>query len=62
MKRVYSGLQHGNKFWFTHKYDKRGRIYCCGYQLNTQGNSYAKAQLELANKQLITNEINFFEE
>ena len=55
-------INHGNKFWFTHKYDKRGRIYCCGYQLNTQGNSYAKAQLELANKQLVTNEINFFEE
>ena len=55
-------INHGNKFWFTHKYDKRGRIYCCGYQLNTQSNSYAKAQLELANKQLVTNEINFFEE
>lgn len=53
-------INHGNRFYFTHKYDKRGRVYCCGYHLNYQGNSYAKAQLELANKQLITEEINFF--
>lgn len=53
-------LNNGNKFYFTHKYDKRGRIYCCGYHLNIQGNAYAKAQLELANKHTISNEINFF--
>lgn len=53
-------LNNGNKFYFTHKYDKRGRIYSCGYHLNIQGNAYAKAQLELANKQLISEDINFF--
>lgn len=55
-------INHGNKFYFTHKYDKRGRIYCCGYHLNTQGNSYAKAQLEFANKEIITEEIHFFKD
>lgn len=53
-------ITNGNKFWFTHRYDFRGRIYCCGYQINYQGNSYAKAQVEFANKQTITEEINFF--
>lgn len=55
-------INHGNKFYFTHKYDKRGRIYCCGYHINTQGNSYAKAQLEFANKEIITEEVHFFKD
>lgn len=54
-------INHGNKFYLTHKYDKRGRIYSCGYHINYQSNSYAKAQLEFANKELITDEVNFFE-
>lgn len=53
-------INHGNKFYFTNKYDKRGRVYCCGYHLSFQGNSYAKAQLEFSNKQYISEEINFF--
>lgn len=53
-------INHGNKFYFTNKYDKRGRVYCCGYHLSFQGNSYAKAQLEFSNKQHISEEINFF--
>lgn len=53
-------VSNGNRFWFTHRYDFRGRIYCCGYQINYQGNSYAKAQVEFANKQTITEEVKFF--
>lgn len=53
-------INHGNQFYFTNKYDKRGRVYCSGYHVSFQGNSYAKAQLEFSNKQHITEEINFF--
>lgn len=53
-------INNGNKFYFTHKYDFRGRVYSCGWQLNYQGNNYAKAQLEFSNKQLITEEVKFF--
>lgn len=45
--------EHGNKFWFTNKYDKRGRVYCQGYNLTVQGNTFQKAVLEFANKELI---------
>ena len=31
-------VHNDNKFYFTHKYDKRGRVYCCGYSNNYQGN------------------------
>jgi hypothetical protein len=43
----------GNEFYFTHAIDKRGRTYCRGYQLSTQGNSYSKAILEFADKEII---------
>lgn len=45
--------EQGNSFYFTHAYDKRGRTYCRGYQLNYQSNSYAKAIIELADKEII---------
>ena len=32
---------------FTHKVDKRGRVYSQGYQMNTQGTSYEKACINL---------------
>ena len=44
----------GNRFYFTHKVDKRGRIYAQGYHLNTQGTSFKKAMLELANEEVVT--------
>lgn len=40
--------------YFTHKVDKRGRIYTQGYHFNLQGSSYEKASINLKNKQLIT--------
>ena len=46
--------QQGNRFHLTHKVDKRGRIYACGYHINTQGASFKKAMLELANEEVVT--------
>ena len=45
--------QNGNRLYLTHKVDKRGRIYSCGYHINTQGSSFKKASLELANEELV---------
>lgn len=43
----------GNEFYLTHKYDRRGRVYCVGYHINEQGTDYNKAVLELANKEVV---------
>ncbi len=51
-----------NQCYLTHKYDKRGRIYCVGYQISYQSNAYAKAILNFKNKQLVTDTIKFFED
>jgi hypothetical protein len=44
----------GNRIYFTHKVDKRGRIYCSGYHITTQGTPFKKAMLELADAELVT--------
>ena len=41
----------GNRFWLTHRYDKRGRIYCQGYHVTTQGSAWNKAIIDLADKE-----------
>lgn len=46
-------LQHGNEFYLTHRYDKRGRIYCQGYHVNYQGAPWNKAVIELADKEFV---------
>ena len=46
-------LEHGNEFYLTHKYDKRGRVYCQGYHVNYQGAPWNKAVIELADKELV---------
>lgn len=51
----------GNRFYLTHKYDKRGRVYCQGYYISYQSNTFAKAVLELSNKEHITNKVNFYQ-
>lgn len=52
--QVYLDLiTHGNEFWITHKVDKRGRTYAQGYHLSTQANSFRKAIIDLANKEVI---------
>ena len=45
--------EQGNRFYFTNKVDKRGRIYSQGYHLNPQGNAFRKAMLELAHEELV---------
>lgn len=45
--------EHGNEFYLTHKYDKRGRIYCQGYHVNYQGTPWNKATMELAEPELV---------
>lgn len=45
--------QQGNKFYLTHKNDKRGRMYAQGYHISTQGTSFKKAILDLAEPELI---------
>ena len=39
-------------FFLTHKYDKRGRVYCQGYHVNYQGNTWNKAVIEFANQEV----------
>ena len=52
---MYSLLaSQGNQFYLNHKVDKRGRIYCHGYHLSTQGTSFKKASLEFAKEELVT--------
>jgi hypothetical protein len=46
-------LSEGNELYLTHKYDKRGRTYCQGYQVTYQGNAWNKAVVEFSNKELI---------
>lgn len=43
----------GNHFYLTHKVDKRGRIYACGYHVTTQGTAFKKASIELAKEEYI---------
>ena len=42
-----------DKFYLTHRYDKRGRTYAQGYHVNPQGNSWNKAIINFANKEVI---------
>lgn len=46
-------VENGNEFCLTHKVDKRGRIYSQGYHINTQGNPYKKAMIDLANEEIV---------
>lgn len=47
-------VNQGNRFYLTHKVDKRGRIYSQGYHINTQGTPFKKAMIELADEELVT--------
>ena len=51
---IYDMLtKQGNKFWLSHKVDKRGRLYAQGYHVNTQGNPFKKAIVELYNEEIV---------
>lgn len=45
--------QKGNVFYLNHNVDKRGRTYAEGYYMNTQGTSFKKAIIQLANKEIV---------
>ena len=42
-----------NDIYLTHKYDKRGRVYCQGYYISYHGTDWNKAVLELSNKEIV---------
>lgn len=44
---------YSDDFYLTHKYDKRGRVYCQGYHINYQGAPWNKATIEFADKELV---------
>lgn len=50
---IHAISQLRDVFWLTHKYDRRGRVYCQGYHVNYQGNPWNKAVVEFADKELI---------
>lgn len=53
-KAVMAEVQsHGEHFYLTHKYDKRGRVYCQGYHVTYQGAPWNKAVIQLADKELV---------
>jgi hypothetical protein len=47
-------LQEDNQFYFIWKYDKRGRMYSQGYDINLQGSEYKKATIEFSKQELLT--------
>lgn len=49
----YSMIAQETRFYLTHKVDKRGRIYAQGYHINTQGASFKKAMVELAEEEIV---------
>ncbi|PPB54641.1 DNA-directed RNA polymerase [Campylobacter hyointestinalis] len=52
--RFVLDLLRDKEFQFVWQYDKRGRAYSKGYHTNVQGNSYRKASLEFAKKEILT--------
>lgn len=50
---LHALMQQGDRFWMTHKYDKRGRTYCQGYHVNYQSNDWCKAIVQFADKETL---------
>lgn len=46
-------VAQGNKFHLSHKPDKRGRLYCVGYHISTQGSPIKKAMIELHHREVV---------
>jgi len=44
-------IDSGNKFYFTWKFDKRGRSYSTGYHVNLQSTEYQKSVLQFTHKE-----------
>lgn len=52
--RVYTlVVRKGNRFYLPHKPDKRGRSYAVGYHVTTQGSSFKKASVQLADEEIV---------
>lgn len=45
-------MKESDSFHLTHRYDKRGRVYCMGYHVNYQGTPWNKAVIELAEQEI----------
>lgn len=45
--------EQGNNLYLNHKVDKRGRAYCHGYHISTQGTAFKKAMLEFATEEIV---------
>lgn len=62
---VYLELaKYGNKFYLGHHFDARGRLYCKGYHVSSQGNAFKKAILNWSEEkeiQISDEERSFFE-
>lgn len=55
-KEVYQAIyENGNRFFFTHKYDKRGRLYSQGYHINIQSTDFKKSLISLAKGEVLHN-------
>lgn len=54
-KSIAESYAKQGKFYLTHRYDKRGRIYPTGYWLNYQGNDFGKALVQFYNKEKVSN-------
>lgn len=46
-------LELSDEIYLTHRYDRRGRCYCSGYHISTQGTDYNKSVLQLAKKEMV---------
>jgi hypothetical protein len=52
--RAYIKLvRAGNRFYLEHNYDKRGRTYAEGYHISTQGSSFKRSIVQLADAELV---------
>ena len=47
-------VNQGNRFYISNKYDKRGRMYACGYHITPQGTAFKKSMLNLADTEVVT--------
>lgn len=44
---ISNHYQDVDSIWFTHQYDKRGRVYCRGYNISYQGSEWSKALVHM---------------
>ena len=53
-RRVYRDLiNYGNCFYLNWRFDKRGRVYSQGHEVNIQSTSYKKALINLTKREVI---------